>query len=168
VPSRRVVEVCVPAVVLTVFEACLPAPDVGDGGSSSAGDTQCTVWHPDIDGDGYGASSVTIRTCRPEPGWVRDDADCYDENADAHPDQEALFAVHRGDGMFDFDCDGMLIRETLEVGQCGAQPECDVQRGWAQGVADCGVTASYIERCSNTGLGSSCVPTGEEVTQRCR
>lgn len=39
--------------------------------------------------------------------------DCYDDNANVHPGQTAYFATNRGDGSFDYNCDGSSNYEGL-------------------------------------------------------
>jgi hypothetical protein len=39
--------------------------------------------------------------------FVRNMDDCYDSNASARPGQTAWFEVHRGDGIFDYDCNSI-------------------------------------------------------------
>jgi len=39
--------------------------------------------------------------------------DCYDDNANAYPGQTAYFATDRGDGSFDYNCDGNSNYEGL-------------------------------------------------------
>jgi len=67
---------------------------------------------------------LLIDTCNPAPGWLMDDRDCYDDNADARPDQVAYFAVHRGDASFDYDCDGFSSAALLDLGGCHGEPMC--------------------------------------------
>lgn len=76
--------------------------------SAPAGGT-LTTYYRDADGDGYGNPSVTIQSCATTPpsGYVANGSDCYDSNADAHPGQGTYFNVTRGDGSFDYNCDGV-------------------------------------------------------------
>jgi len=51
----------------------------------------------DVSGKGTGASyQVPVTTS----------TDCYDSNANAKPGQTSFFSANRGDGSFDYDCDG--------------------------------------------------------------
>ena len=68
----------------------------------------CDVYHLDEDGDGYGASDSI---CLCDAGDVTDydvtnDNDCYDDNASAKPGATTWRSSHRGDGSFDYSCDG--------------------------------------------------------------
>ncbi len=65
------------------------------------------TWYRDVDGDGYGsASSGTIQSCTQPAGYVSNNTDCYDSNANAHPGQINYFTTNRGDGSFDYNCNG--------------------------------------------------------------
>ena len=35
---------------------------------------------------------------------MTNNTDCYDANADAHPNQQSYFTSHRGDNSFNYDC----------------------------------------------------------------
>ena len=45
------------------------------------------------------------------PGYVRDSRDCFDGNANASPSQDQFFDSNRGDGSFDYNCDGTQTKE---------------------------------------------------------
>jgi hypothetical protein len=52
--------------------------------------------------------------------------DCYDANTSAKPGQTAFFATHRGDGSFDYDCNGGSEKQYANVtgfscGKCGTK-----------------------------------------------
>jgi hypothetical protein len=61
------------------------------------------TYYRDADGDGYGAGAP-IGMCA-TAGYVLNNTDCYDGNANAHPGQTACFTTNRGDGSFDYNCD---------------------------------------------------------------
>ena len=58
------------------------------------------TWHPDGDGDGFGAAATELRACAAPAGHLADASDCDDADADAHPG-----ALDICDGADD-DCDG--------------------------------------------------------------
>ena len=76
-----------------------------------------------------------------------DDRDCYDGNADVRPDQIEYFAVDRGDGTFDYDCDGFATVFERELGGCHGEPDCPTDIGWRTGLAGCGDVADWVTRC---------------------
>jgi len=44
--------------------------------------------------------------------------DCYDSNANARPNQTAYFTVHRGDGSFDYNCNGTVEKKNTQIASC--------------------------------------------------
>ena len=94
-----------------------------DGAVDAADDAieDATVWYLDHDGDGYGDASEPEASCAAAPprGYTADSTDCYDANDEADPGAseggDAAYAgvpyqnfwtTDRGDGSFDYDCDG--------------------------------------------------------------
>lgn len=67
----------------------------------------CTVAtrYLDADGDTYGNPSVSISSC-PVGGYVDNNTDCYDGNANAKPGQTTCYSTNRGDGSYDYNCVG--------------------------------------------------------------
>jgi len=95
-------------------------------GSTASPGTDCDGWngakwqnlacYTDNDGDGYGKGASTLCTGSSCPsGYASSGGDCYDLNSNARPDQTKFFATNRGDGSFDYDCDGS---ETGDIGGC--------------------------------------------------
>jgi hypothetical protein len=69
------------------------------------GETALT-WYRDADDDGYGVTGDAVLGCDKPSGYVAQSGDCMDTNAQVHPGQTAYFPAHRGDGSFDYNCDG--------------------------------------------------------------
>jgi hypothetical protein len=100
----------------------------------------CQVYYQDADGDGFGnksgvvgGTSVTAKAgCAgaAPPGYVADNTDCDDGDANVHPGQTAYFgAASIGIGTFDYNCDGAQQKETPEYPGgvchfCGAVGSC--------------------------------------------
>ena len=117
----------------------------------------CTYFHRDNDGDTYGVTGG--RECYCDQGvspWTGlDTADCYDSNADAHPDQTGYFTAPRGDGSYDYDCSNSEDRELLgrttgcswdfEPFDCGID-----SAGWVGSVPSCGSSGTYSDDCSGS------------------
>jgi len=106
----------------------------------------------DQDGDGYLAI-----------GGGCNGEDCCDTDPSAHPGQSSYFTQADRCGSFDYDCNGSIIPEYLQVncqlvlGGCGGD-------GFEQPQA-CGATAAY-DHCFIGFLG--CATTSEMKTQGCR
>ena len=125
-----------------------------------------TTLYADSDGDGYGDPSSTTVACAGASGYVSNDSDCYDSNADANPSQAGYFTTDRGDGSYDYDCNGVNDVQYTSRGSCGGWPACTTYSGWAGFVQACGSTDDYLTSCS-TSLGS-CTEYTEVRTQGCR
>ncbi len=93
--------------------------------------TSCTTTcYRDADGDGYGMStSYLVNQCTCSAGYSTLKNDCYDSNANARPNQAGYFGVHRGDGSFDYNCNGTTDKKypknsfgTAATATCFASP----------------------------------------------
>jgi hypothetical protein len=122
----------------------------------------------DSDKDGY-RTTTTIPsadlTCAAANGEAMYNVgtDCYDRNAAAHPGQLGLYSVDRGDGSFDYNCDGttLLAYNNTDTFSCG------VHDGWLSARPACGKSADYGSYW--TGTGASCaVYETINYTQVCR
>lgn len=93
----------------------------------------------DKDGDGYFISSCTSTN-----------VDCYDQNSNAHPGQTAWFTTDRGDGSYDYDCNGQQTKRYTVAGfctKCFGIGSCTVstgQTGWTSSTPSCGSSGGYI------------------------
>jgi hypothetical protein len=132
------------------------------------------IWYLDLDRDGYGDKKKPMRASVQPPGHVANALDCYDANPEAHPGQTQFFSQHRGDGSFDFDCDGHSTRREevasagcREVTIVGIPTRCWADPGWIGSVPDCGQQAKWLAECDVSAL--SCGPVREPRTvQECR
>ncbi|HJN73978.1 MAG TPA: putative metal-binding motif-containing protein [Myxococcota bacterium] len=59
-----------------------------------------TTWYADGDGDGFGSAGLSEDACDAPSGFVEDDTDCDDGDADTNPDADEYCDGH------DDDCDG--------------------------------------------------------------
>lgn len=84
------------------------------------------VYYTDSDNDGYAASlTPTYSTTALASPYKRrylmtsiGTADCYDANANAKPGQTAWFTTNRGDGSFDYNCDGSSTQQYTTTNSC--------------------------------------------------
>jgi hypothetical protein len=137
--------------------------DSGDAGSD-ASCPESSVLFADVDGDGFGNPDEPRDSC--EGGRVSANGDdCYDENADAKPGQEGFFPEHRGDGSFDYDCDGDETVESKAIGVCSIAICGALTEGWQTSVPPCGDQHPWLTTC--TGL-AICTPETEFRFQGCR
>jgi len=82
----------------------LKSTSATDCNDASAAVTSASTWYQDFDGDTYGNPSVTTSSCTQPGGYVSNNSDCYDSNANAKPGQTTCYPGHRGDGSFDYNC----------------------------------------------------------------
>jgi len=131
-------------------------------------------WFLDLDRDGYGDKTKVRRSSTQPPGHVANALDCYDQNPEAHPGQDRFFPQHRGDGSFDYDCDGRVTkREEVASAGCrevtilGIPTRCWADPGWVGAAPDCGQQGKWLADCEVSTL--SCGPAKEpRVIQDCR
>ncbi len=150
---------------------CDGAPDASDCAPDDPAVGGCTTYYLDADGDGYG-SSASCR-CAPGAGYVKQGGDCYElapRGKLVHPGQSAYFEDERGDGSYDYNCDG---KETRKYGEyaCDAKPyptaTCTTQEGFTFNAA-CGVLAQFVYACFFQFGPASCELGIQLKTQACR
>jgi hypothetical protein len=84
--------------------------------------------------------------------------DCLDTSVDVHPDQTSFFDIDRGDGSFDYNCDGNEEEVNSQLASCDNSwyGTCDMDGdGWNGGVPACGDQGTYVENddhCSWSGV----------------
>lgn len=129
-------------------------------------DTDCSSETPeesgeDMDNDGHAPMDAAC-----ERGFPKDD--CYDENPAASPEQAMFFESDRGDGSFDFNCDGQSEREFPTRPRCSTIVEgCRVlNEGFLTPIPDCGMPGSRQSGCFD--FMSVCAPGFVADIQRCR
>ena len=103
------------------------------------------IWYKDSDGDGFGdLNNKYIGEGEPDSGYVKNNKDCYDSNADAKPGQTNFFGVHRGDDSFDYDCNGVSQREHTQKGECS---DGTADQGWEGDIPSPGQTGNWLVDC---------------------
>ncbi len=119
------------------------------GEGREAGGTDCAdkrTFYRDADGDGYGDPKKPVQGCEAPPGFVANRDDCYDHNRRVHPGQHDYYAVERGDGSYDYDCDGRETPRFTTRAYCREKEAggCARASGWAQRkIPKCGEPAEF-------------------------
>jgi len=128
-----------------------------NGAACSSGN-ECTSGNcysnTDADADGYPAPTGKI--CQATAGNADD---CYDNNANAHPEQTTYYISNRGDGSWDYNCDGFETKSprlnclsTLST----TSPRCTSimptgHPGFQTSIPDCGGGSSPTWVCMSSG-----------------
>jgi hypothetical protein len=143
-------------------------PDASGGSRATDAAPPCTAsrFYADLDGDGFGDATHPIEACTAPPHAVKNSGDCYDGNADAHPGQTVSFDVDRGDGSFDYDCNGAGTPDVTVIGRCGSVPFCSGTPGWRASSPECGQSGTWLATC--TGFTTICGQTMETRVQKCK
>jgi hypothetical protein len=110
----------------------------------------CQIFYQDADADGYGNKNGVLGTTAkagcagvPPSGFVADNTDCDDGDANVHPGQTGYFAtVSKGTGTFDYDCDGTVTKEFAQYpgASCTFCPSCSA--GCGTGATSCSASGA--------------------------
>ena len=127
-------------------EVCGGADENCNGVDNEDGATGCQNRWTDNDGDGFGVGSAT---CTCDLSGATEAGDCYDDNSDAHPDQTSYFQDDRGDGSWDYDCNGNESRyyNNPDTWSCSIGFSCTFDSGWVGGRPECGESAEWNYGC---------------------
>lgn len=125
------------------------------------------TFYTDNDRDGFGDATAPKQACEVPTGFVSDNTDCYDKNDDARPDQTEYFPTDRGDGSFDYDCDGVEVRSITVYGKCNVS--CGLANaGWVEPPSpSCGETKPFIYGCKPTAVPTVCEEQVRDETMTC-
>ncbi|MEC8022573.1 MAG: putative metal-binding motif-containing protein, partial [Myxococcota bacterium] len=164
-----------------ILEVCDGIDNDCSDGTDEVDAVGCTAHYRDEDEDGYGVTADSLCLCEAlAPYSATEPGDCFDGNPEARPDQNAFFAVERGDGSFDWDCD---LNEEFEYPNthatiCSADGEagcgdgfcCITALGWEGLAPACGDIGQWISACEGQIVSDvfSCKNSGEAKTQFCR
>ena len=134
-------------------------------GEDYEAETPTVTCYSDQDEDGFGNPDTDTQrdgdSC--PTGEVQNGDDCYDQNDEVYPGQTNYSTSSRGDGSFDYNCDGEVEKrytKTYEESSCVKKesgPDCkwrypdSVSTGWQDSVPDCGDSGTYYTRVSCSG-----------------
>ena len=71
----------------------------------NSGNPNYFIWYLDNDGDGFGNSNISVENCKQTKGYVLNDLDCNDNDADINPN---ILEDFPGSGI-DANCDGFFL-----------------------------------------------------------
>jgi Putative metal-binding motif len=147
-------------------ESCDGADNDCDGTADEENAAGCSTFHYDYDGDGYGTSVSKCLCASAGYYTANNDDDCYDFSSIAHPGQTGWFTMSRGDGSYDYDCDGSTTPQFTTMGSCSAWPMCDTTVGWSGIAPSCGTSGTWVSSCSTDW--TTCSNSTQMRTQACR
>ncbi len=154
-------------------EECDGADNDCDGSTDEQNADGCSVYYYDYDGDGYGSDSVTGRCYCAISGYYTSayDTDCYDYNSSASPAATTYSTSQRGDGSYDWNCDGVQDKYWKSYGgACGGWPTCGTTVGWTGSSArSCSSSGTYYPSgaCTLPFPYTSCSASTSTYTQKC-
>jgi len=122
-------------------EYCNGEDDDCDDDVDETNAIDCVDWYYDGDNDGFGTTEYSCECGSSGNYRAENDDDCYDSNSQANPDQTSWFSVDRGDGSFDYDCNGNQQRHYTNLYECDVDItglSCSDTDGWNGAVASCG------------------------------
>ncbi|MCP4808581.1 MAG: hypothetical protein GY913_35355 [Proteobacteria bacterium] len=151
----------------SLFELCNGFDDDCDGVIDGKDALDPGTWYRDADGDGYGDGGDVAHSCDMPSGYADNMSDCYDGSAYAFPGQTDWFDVERGDGSFDYDCNGAADRVLTDFGSCDWGSTCVLQtHGWWEwSIPDCGEWGEVLDDCDGSW---TCNETISTAIQSCR
>ncbi len=118
--------------------------------SSTTTTTTCVTvtGYQDSDGDGYGVGAAQTFCDSLPAGYVSNNQDCYDSNANAKPGQTSYFTTNRGDGSFDYNCNGLEDKDPtincLTNGPSSCATGTGVHAGYQGSVPPCGSSGTWV------------------------
>ncbi len=149
-------------------ESCNGSDDNCDGAADEENASGCFTYYYDYDADGYGSSSVSSKCYCSYAGYytAATNTDCYDYNAGANPTATTYSTSSRGDGSFDWNCDGSSAKYWASAGGCTNNiVSCPSTAGWTGSIPSCGSSDSYVTSCSWDWF--SCDENTSTYTQKC-
>jgi hypothetical protein len=138
----------------------VPGPDLG-----------LPIWYRDSDGDGQGDAGDTTCASSMPTGYVDNDLDCCDSEADVYDGQTTYFCssftcAGSSTPSWDYNCGGADIQRWQRTGRCyWGSSGCNYRDGWRYGYPwpDCGVSEDFV-----TGCDTSCNEVYGTQCQECR
>ncbi len=150
-------------------ESCNGYDDDCDGSLDEQNASGCATYYYDYDADLYGSSSVAGKCmCAPSGSYTSSyNSDCYDYNAAANPGASSYSTSQRGDGSYDYNCDGVESKYYTAIYSCSGWPCTSSTAGYNGSTPACGSNGTWYTGCSIDWF--SCdADGGTSVTEACR
>ncbi len=143
-----------------------------DGFTDESGSSGCSTWYRDYDDDGYGSTLSECLCAASDPYTSLNDDDCYDTNGSAYPGVTLYFSTSRGDGSYDYNCNGVEEKKDTAVSSgCGFFGDlCGGSEGFSGSAPSCGNNGTWKHNCHYEWdwFDSGCYFDDTTVRQTCR
>ncbi|MDG1481793.1 MAG: putative metal-binding motif-containing protein, partial [Myxococcota bacterium] len=107
-------------------------------GTADEGFDEIQTWYADTDGDTYGHSSNSTDACEQPAGYVTDNTDCLDTDANTNPAADELCDD------LDNDCDGTIDEDPIDRATWYADTDGDTYGDSSTAVLDCDQPSGYV------------------------
>ncbi len=124
------------------------------------------TYHADSDKDGFGDPKKSIASCLVPKGYVDNNKDCDDQDANVFPGQTVYFDKPRKDGSFDYNCDGKDEMQYTVVGSCRDCQSAVIDLGYIGAIPSCGTAGEWLDLCRFDG--GMCKEITIQKVQACR
>ena len=136
-------------------ETCNELDDNCDGVVDENTAIDALTWYADTDTDDYGDADSPTRACAQPSGYVGDDTDCDDTDADTHPDADEYCDGH------DDNCDGDIDEDTaVDAPTWYRDADGDSYGNATVSAAACSAPSGYVVRSTDCDDTSSAVNPG--------
>jgi hypothetical protein len=139
-------------------EVCGGADEDCDGSTDESGADDASTWYADLDGDGYGSSRFSTGACEAPSGYVADDQDCDDLDADSFPGADEICD---GD---DQDCDSVVDEDAIDPADWYGDRDGDGYGDAASTTTACDAPTDHVDNaddCDDSDAGIS--PVADEL-----
>jgi len=133
-------------------ETCDSIDNDCDGSTDEANASGCTTYYYDYDNDGYGTSASSCLCAASGSYDTTTNGDCYDYNSNAYPGATSWRTSDRGDGSYDYNCDGSQEQRYTNSGICNVDVwagTCTRTSGFIydESTPSCGTSGDYVSSC---------------------
>ena len=139
-------------------EVCDSIDNDCDGIADNSDALDALTWYADVDVDGYGDPARVASACEQPAGYVEDDSDCGDDDAQINPGAAEVCDE------VDNDCDGVVDTDAVDQSTWYADADSDGYGDLASTLASCVEPSGYTADASDCDDGDSAIsPAAVEI-----